>query len=229
MISVSEFNWNDLEFSVWHDDTDGTIDSAFHEIYELGIYHSDHCSITPGDVVVDGGAHYGLFSIYAALLGAAELICFEPDPKTCSALQSNIERNRGAFAVDLPIAYYNRALWDSESIIEFRPAKEASAGSRVVLPGLRKRPNDVFVETMALDSLDLPRVDVVKLDIEGCELQALLGMEKTIKRFRPKLMVSIYHHHGDPVRLPKLIESYGMNYKYEVSSAAGKHITGFFY
>lgn len=215
--------------NISHHEEDGTIDSVFHEVYDMEVYRSPHCRIAPRDTVIDGGAHYGLFALYAVLAGATEIVCFEPDPRTMVELRWNLAKNLRALDLSPTVRYFDRALWDGDSPIEFRPAKTASAGSHVVLPGLRKKAGDIFVQAVSLDSLNLKKVDVIKLDIEGCELQALLGMRRTIKRCRPKLMVSIYHHRGDPVRLPQLIESFGMNYKFETSDASGKHVTGFWY
>ena len=215
--------------NISHHEKDGTIDSVFHEVYDMEVYRSPHCGISPGDTVIDGGAHYGLFALYAALSGATEIICFEPDPRTMFELRWNLSKNLRTLDLCPAVRYFDRALWDGELPIEFRPAKTASAGSHVVLPGLRKKAGDIFVQTMSLDSLNLKKVDVIKLDIEGSELQALLGMRNTIRRCRPKLMISIYHHRGDATRLPALIDGYDMGYKYETSDADGKHVTGFWY
>ncbi|MNT11699.1 hypothetical protein D3C72_1465930 [compost metagenome] len=45
------------------------------------------------------------------------------------------------------------------------------------------------IKLITLDSLNLPRVDFIKMDVEGMEVAALLGAEKTIQKFRPLLFV----------------------------------------
>jgi hypothetical protein len=49
--------------------------------------------------------------------------------------------------------------------------------------------NTVEVRTLALDEVDAARVDFIKLDVEGMELEALQGAEKTIERSRPVLLI----------------------------------------
>ncbi len=60
---------------------------------------------------------------------------------------------------------------------------------------------------------ELPRVDYIKMDIEGVEGPALEGAAETIRRFRPKLAISAYHRFDDLVMLPQLIRSLQPDYK----------------
>ena len=51
------------------------------------------------------------------------------------------------------------------------------------------------------------------MDIEGAEIDALLGAEQTIKRFKPKLAICTYHRLTDSEEIRKIILSYNPNYK----------------
>ena len=57
------------------------------------------------------------------------------------------------------------------------------------------------------------RVDFIKCDVEGAELNGLLGMRRLIERNRPSLCISVYHRPEDMVTIPKLIVSWGLDYK----------------
>jgi len=59
-----------------------------------------------------------------------------------------------------------------------------------------------------------PRVDFIKMDIEGSELSALLGSEATIRRWRPKLAISLYHRPEDFFSIPSWIDSLGVEYRF---------------
>ena len=52
------------------------------------------------------------------------------------------------------------------------------------------------------------------MDIEGAEYKALLGAEKTIKKYKPKLAICIYHKPEDVWEIPWLIHQFNPNYKF---------------
>lgn len=62
---------------------------------------------------------------------------------------------------------------------------------------------------------NLPRVDYIKLDIEGAELDMLHGAAKTITRFKPKMAVSAYHKPEDLWTLATYIKSLRADYEFE--------------
>lgn len=68
------------------------------------------------------------------------------------------------------------------------------------------------IEVRALDGLGLEKIDYIKMDIEGAELNALMGAKNTIERFRPQLAISIYHGKTDiyeiPLYLKKTLKDY---------------------
>jgi len=64
-------------------------------------------------------------------------------------------------------------------------------------------------DSIAIDDLvsecSVERVDFIKLDVEGAELDVLLGAQKTIRKFRPKLAISVYHSVADFYEIPFFI------------------------
>ena len=65
-----------------------------------------------------------------------------------------------------------------------------------------------------IDGHIVTKVDFIKLDIEGEELNALRGSENTIRKFKPKLAISVYHKPEDLYTISKWIENLNLGYKF---------------
>lgn len=86
--------------------------------------------------------------------------------------------------------------------------------------------NTIEVETKTIDDY-LPeneRVTLIKMDIEGAEYDALKGAEKTIKKCKPRLAISIYHNPSDYWRIYELIHSFSDEYQFAVRHHQNNHL-----
>lgn len=154
-----------------------------------------------GDVVIDAGACFGDTAlIFAALVGETGFVhSFEPLAGQREIFEANLRRNPvlaervkiHPFALDRVAG--KELFFDADAGAGAR----ASAGSKT--PVLTTRIDDL-VEQQGLD-----RVDFIKMDIEGAETAALEGAAGTIRRFKPKLGISIYHSLDDLVSIPALV------------------------
>jgi hypothetical protein len=74
--------------------------------------------------------------------------------------------------------------------------------------------------------LKLDRVDFIKMDIEGAEVEAVRGGRATIARFRPRMALSVYHEPDDPVEVPKAVRDAWNGYRVECGTCleAGWHV-----
>ena len=131
------------------------------------------CSaITPGTVVLDVGANIGIFSLLAAKRGA-KVFAIEADPVNAQRFHNHLALNG-----------YD----DKVEVFEVAAAHERCTLTLYRNPGnignsnLFSGDSPVSVRGITIDSLNLPPVDVCKMDIEGAELNALLGMRETIQR-----------------------------------------------
>jgi FkbM family methyltransferase len=140
--------------------------------------------VRPGDVVAEVGANIGAHTVLLSrLAGPGGLVyAFEPQPLVFQMLCANLALNdvSNVDARRLGLGARMQALRVSP------PASGAVANFGGVSLGAD---GPVSVDVVALDSLALPRLDFVKIDVEGMEEGVILGGIETIRRLRPKLYV----------------------------------------
>jgi len=134
----------------------------------------------PGAVVVDVGSNLGLYTVLLSRLvgGEGRLVSFEPDPATFALLRRNCSAN-GCTNVSL----HNQALGRKHDRTELHTLILNSGDSHVARGGGRLFRRKVLVEVVVLDEVapDLAP-DLIKIDIQGWELEALRGMTQLIAR-----------------------------------------------
>lgn len=140
-------------------------------------------TIKPGMIVVDIGAHIGYFTrLFSRLAGpSGRVVAFEPDPQNFALLQKN--------TAGLPnVTLVNAAVSDKKGSIDFYQIED-STGCHTTVP--TDAPAKKFsVDAVAFDDLAqnfFP--NIVKMDIEGGEPRALLGMKELLTNTRPLRIV----------------------------------------
>lgn len=149
--------------------------------------------VPPPEVIVDAGAATGQFALAAtARWPGVRVVCFEPSARQRVLLGRNARLNGVAGRMQVE----PRALWNSRGFLRFRTHGAISC-LEVVSSLPRQLP---FEETVPVEPLDewaaragLTRLDWIKMDIEGAELEALQGARATLRRWRPSLLVQAYH------------------------------------
>jgi len=183
-------------------------------------FNNDLIHLDEKEVFVDGGAYTGdstLEFIDACArqnLTYDQIICFEPDPNIYAELQNNTSPYRN-------VVLRPFGLWSASSTIRF-------AGSNIVKPGssrivsvydnnddLAGSASEIMeISTTSIDeNLTGRHITLIKMDVEGAEMEALRGAADTIKRCRPKLVISAYHKRNDLFEIPLLIHEMAPNYK----------------
>lgn len=180
------------------------------------------CKAAAGDVVIDAGACWGETSLYFAheVGDKGKVFAFEFIPTNLTVLRRNIEENKHLAE---RIEIVDRPMWNiSDQSLYYI---DRGPGSTVSFDPRRGQATDKVL-TISIDDLvklhNLNSVDFIKMDIEGAETNALYGAEQTLRRFRPKLAISLYHSVDDFTTIPKFIDSLGLGYKYYL-----EHLTTF--
>ena len=140
-----------------------------------------------GDIVFDVGAFCGATAYFFSKTVGDEgrVFSFEPDPHNFLALQRNIasHRLRNVTAI-------NKGLWSTTTSLDFQA--EGNLGSSVATrTGRRNSLRRVSVLSLddALDENCPTRLDFIKMDIEGAEVEVLKGAKRLWERFRPDLVI----------------------------------------
>lgn len=149
------------------------------------------------EVYIDGGAFDGETCIdFAKWYGKnyKRILAFEPSRYFAMTCQQRLRDDRLE-----RVEVIKKGLYSEDKTLRFT---HKVAGSKVV-----DRGEDVIKVTSIDGFLSGERATFIKLDVEGCELEALKGARKTIKKYRPKLAVCIYHKPEDIYEIPLYILS----------------------
>lgn len=192
----------------------GILFSVFNEV----VIKNQYCLTlenVKNKAVIDAGANVGIFSIYAANLGAKKIYAFEPVKGSYELLKKNISANK----LEKIIVPVNKALGDANSKKRIKYLFDGDAGASFVLSQadfvLRQSPAKSQATTVTtLDEImkNKGRVDFIKMDVEGYEAKALRGAKNIIKKYKPVLSFSAYHKPEDKKVLPALVRSIRPDY-----------------
>ncbi|MEA3001836.1 MAG: hypothetical protein QOH81_624 [Sphingomonadales bacterium] len=161
-----------------------------------------------GDVVIDAGACFGdtALAFAEAVAPNGAVYSFEPVPRQIEVFRTNMAANP---ALAERVRHVPFAVADQSG--QRLMFSDGGAGAAMSAAGT------VPVETLTIDDLvsreSLDRVDYIKMDVEGAETVALKGATETIRRFKPKLGISIYHSLGDLISLPLLVHRIEASYE----------------
>lgn len=157
---------------------------------------------------IDCGAYNGdtLLSIEKRQIPLAAAVAFEPDSDnfsklarlcaSCSSLRSSIL---------FPCAVHSKTC-----LLNF-------CGGVGAASNISNQGNNTIIQAVCLDDC-LPGFEpnLIKMDIEGAEIDALIGAEKTIKNYRPRLAICLYHTPHHIWQIPKLLHDWDLGYKFYI-------------
>jgi len=121
------------------------------------------------------------------------VLACEPDPRTFRKLSAYAQTADGT------VQSVQCALSREDGTLSFHSSGSRGSGS----DGANRRGSDTEVPARSIDSLCAGfSPDLIKLDVEGAEADALQGAQNTLLRDRPALIVSLYHRTEDLFTLP---------------------------
>lgn len=122
---------------------------------------------------------------------------FEPEIENFKKSQQILKQYKN-------INYFNKGTYKDKKILSF-----SNKGSESSID----ESGDERIEVIKLDDVIDDEVSYIKMDVEGSEYESLVGSERLIKAYKPKLAICVYHKQEDFWRIPELVLSYNKNYK----------------
>ena len=182
-----------------------------YKFWDEGLCHTHHMEEKPirdqvwdirdGMYVVDMGAGCGDYTLTAIRRGAHRVYAFEPFPDTFELLRRNVILNKWQDRCVLS------SLAISSSDNDERIDPKTFTLSKTGLP-IRATTLDNFIEWL---SIPPPQLDWIKIDIETYEIEAAHGMVKTVRKYKPKILIEI---HG-PNTIEQFLAIIDANYQAE--------------
>lgn len=172
--------------------------STYHQIFERQIYH--FVSPRESPIILDCGAYIGLGILYwKRIYPAAHIVAFEPDPVVFRTLVKNCTQWELS-GVEL----VNKAVWNADGDLPFW-VEGADAGH--LLPSSKvDAENSIAVPAVRLKHyLQLP-VDLLKLDIEGAEVEVILDCADSLDRV-DRLFVEYHSFVGQEQRIDSILSA----------------------
>jgi FkbM family methyltransferase len=178
-------------------------DMVAREILAWGVWEKPNTdlilgSLREGSVMFDVGAHIGYYSVLGSkVVGpSGKIVSVEPNPQTLTRLRKDLELSHASNVVvedvactdkETTLTFYEASIRNTgASSISESNARNADHGDAVPSVTVRGRTLDSIVQ-----ELGLQRVDFVKIDVEGAEVQVLRGMKDTLAKFHPHMLIEM--------------------------------------
>ena len=176
------------------------------------IYGSGSAGVQKGDVVLDCGAHIGLYTKDALESGAKLVVAIEPAPKNLECLRRNLSRE----IADGRVIVSPKGVWDKEDILVLNEDPENSAADSFIM-----KPEKIVAEKkiplttidLLVSELSLRKVNIIKMDIKGATQRALTGGKLTLAKDKPRLSISTEESVDNPTDIAAFVESMGLGYR----------------
>jgi FkbM family methyltransferase len=180
---------------------------------ERHIYGSGEHFVHAGDIVLDCGASDGDFTQEALKAGASKVVSIEISPITVECLRRNLapEIAQGRVMV------YPKGVWDRDDSLVLNVNDSNFAANSVVLRWGPMHATTLKVPLTTIDEivteLNLPKVDFIKMDVEGAEVRAIAGARATMARFKPRLAIAAEHKPDDEFTIPAAVRRVRADYQ----------------
>lgn len=164
-------------------------------------------NVKPGDVIVDAGSAYGSYAMAALVMGAEKIFCWSPEQDEYMLFTASLDLNGWLRKV----VVRRDGLWSRPgAVVPYsfeRPTSfhEHARDAAAEAAGYVRRRNEMMPRAFPVSTIDnvvlyeheAAKVDWLKVDVEGAEVEVIKGASELITRFKPKILVE-NHLFKDP-------------------------------
>jgi FkbM family methyltransferase len=186
--TVIDFDFVGAKFKIILNPKNGTVDN---EIFLQGVYEPSFLKVVKenlkaGDTYIDIGANIGQHSLFASrIVGeSGKVIAFEPVYKIYSQFQRSVQLNSIQ-----NIKIHNLACGEKEREMFIYMTESNMGGSSLVFGSENREKEKIHVVTADSILKPEPTVNFIKIDVEGYEYEAMLGLIETLETHHPKIML----------------------------------------
>jgi FkbM family methyltransferase len=175
-------------------------------------FNNDIYEPEEGEILIDAGAYIGdtvkhfIDRFNNQNMRYGKVYCLEPDPANYKKLVNFTKELDNIYCVP-------KGAWSSETTMCFQTSEDSPESS---VARISSDTGKITVEVCRIDDIVEPddHVSLIKMDIEGAELEALKGAADTIRKSKPTLIVSVYHNRDDIFTLINGIDDICEGYKF---------------
>lgn len=221
ILFIKEKLQSDIDYDIWDNiinalKNNENNSSLFENYYLYGNkQYLDCVEIEKNDIVIEGGVFDGITSLEIAKhLVDGKIYAFDP----------LIDNEKDELFSNKKIEIIKEALWSEKKDLYFI---NNGAGSYVSENYSKSLPSEncIKVKSLTVDYFieknNLDKFDFLKLDVEGAELNVLFGAIDSIKKYRPKLAISIYHSLEDFFNIPFYLMNELADYDFNIRVYSG--------
>jgi FkbM family methyltransferase len=192
--------------------------SSFAEPLETTDIYINRGNLKEGDVVLDLGAYCGatVWS-FAKVVGVnGRVYGFEPDPVNYEVLRKNVEYHKLSNVVTI-----NKGVWSASGSLLFQGEGNMGSGISIVQS---RAVNQYAIQVVTLNDFcaeyNITRIDYIKMDIEGAEVEVLKASGDVIGKYKPRLIIEphVVGTHLVTDEVCEILSGYG--YKTEILAQA---------
>lgn len=221
-------DWRTIEYSkyvneIFKNSNDGeknNIYFVFNEITNTKVYHNDFVCVEEGDLVVDIGFNYGLFSLESLKYKPSKIIAFEPNPKLVKIFKN--------IYYSIIIDLHQKAVSNKNGQVNF--FEHYTPGMSSLYKEVNNKNTENLYEVECIDFNDfliknrIEKIDYLKIDCEGSEYDIVDSIKEYLKYNVRKLAVE-FHHQINDVKVQKMIQTLrDSNFEIKVKSDEGSNL-----